>query len=313
MKKFLVVLTITCLILALSLPVFAETSDEWRLSNDLSTLSCGEDTYTLYSEKVNAIFYPICLSIVAEYVSAGGAEYDVGIYDGYTDVVYLLDSYSWELCGIYVKGGGAEMIDGFLDGAYTEMRVIDGYTDGPIDSDTVAAWNARADERIKVDVTELESLEVYDIASYDASLCLAYVHGALYVTDDGYLYVNYDELDNSYFDSEGNFSYRRGEVSALLLTGDDADEVKSILSEMEITESIIYDETITFLDPAGSFVTFVILWVLLGIGVPMALIVVGILLARTKKPYGNRHWYVLSLLGAVWIAAAVAALVILMV
>lgn len=313
MKKYLVVFTIVCLVLSLSLPIYAEESPEWSLSNDLSTLSCGEDVYHLYAESIDAKFVPICLSIVAECVTANGVEYDVGIYRGRESVAYLLDSYTWELRGIYVKGNGASVVDDFRKGSYTDTRLTDGFMDAPIEWGTVAAWDARADERKGVNVTELDGLEVYEIVRYDATLCLGYVYGAVYILDDGYIYVNYHELDNSYFDSEGNFSYRRGEVDVLYLEGEAAEEVDEVLSLLETTVGFEYDTVLLEADPVSSFLLFVILWALLGIALPAGLIVAGALLSSTKKPFGGKHWRVLIIVGILWIIAASAILAILLI
>lgn len=313
MKKYLVVFTIICLVLALSLPIYAEDSAEWELSGDLSTLSCGENVYHLYTENVDARFMPICLSIVAEYVVANGVEYDIGIYGGCENVAYLLDSYTWELRGIYVKGDGAKIVDDFRKGLFAATLLTDGYMDAPIEWETVTDWDAKIDGRKKINVTELDGLKVYEIVRYDETLCLGYVYGAMYVLDDGYIYVNYHELDNSHFDSEGNFSYRRGEVDALYFEGEAAEEVDEILSLLEITVGFEYNILPLGADPVSSFLLFVILWALLGIALPAGLIVAGCLLSATKKPFGGKHWRALIAIGALWIVAASAALIILLI
>ena len=55
---------------------------------------------------------------------------------------------------------------------------------------------------------------------------------------------------------------------------------------------------------------FYVFTVLLGILVPAGLLVLGILLARSKKTRGNEHWYGLAAASGLWILSSVLLLIL---
>ena len=221
------------------------------------------------------------------------------------------DTYFDDLYGVYVTENGAAALDSFMDGDFAHMRLTDAYMDSVINEAVVSEWDGEGGEYVTVEVTDLEDMYWYEVVGYDASGCLSHVHGAVYITDGGYLYINYDALDNSYFDSEGCFSYRKGTVSALVLDGADALLVDELVSEMEYIDGYTYEDSFgsVFGDPLTGFITFVFLWVIAGVVVPAAMISAGLILSKTKKP----HWLVLSLLGAIWLVLAIAIFVLLLI
>ena len=65
-------------------------------------------------------------------------------------------------------------------------------------------------ESFLIDVRKLAAMECYELVVYRGFE--ETVHGAIYVSDGAYYYLNYVNLGNQHFDANGYFSYRSGEV-----------------------------------------------------------------------------------------------------
>ncbi len=69
---------------------------------------------------------------------------------------------------------------------------------------------ASGTEAFSIDVRDLRLAECYEIVIYRGFE--ETVHGAIYILDGAYCYLNYVNLGNQHFDADGYFSYRSGEV-----------------------------------------------------------------------------------------------------
>jgi hypothetical protein len=128
-------------------------------------------------------------------------------------------------------------------------------------------------------------------------------------------------------DADGFFSYRRGSVDVLKLEGELLNTVKKAINSMDDRDinylyeasvvNGIYDINGNYIEDIGfdfgfdfygdgeySITTFWVFFALLGFAVPLVILVLGLLFARSKKMGKNSFWYALSGFGAAWILAA---------
>lgn len=177
-----------------------------------------------------------------------------------------------------------------------------------------------------VSVNELAEAEIYEITAHDKTELKAYQHGAVYLMDDGsYYYVCFRVLDNSYFDADGYFSYRSGNVQVYELTKAERTEINWLLTEMIPKESTaVYEEDVLngyydiygnpiddgldlLADPAyrqGMIVIFYVLTVVIGMLLPLILLILGIALANVPKTGKAKCWYALSASALLWLLSA---------
>ena len=205
-----------------------------------------------------------------------------------------------------------------------------GYSEGVLNEREVETFffSPKAEDLVTVEVNTLEQALVYDVLTYDFYRVLACKSGAIFRYDSGYIFVDYDRLDNSAFDSEGNFSYRKGTVEAEKLTGEKLEILRAIQGrQIDIeddykNEEGLYvgekEEEMTF---DTSYITAIVTIVVLGLLLPLApavFVLVNTLTARKRSlalGEGGRVTlpipYITMLIGSVlWFVAGVALFVI---
>jgi hypothetical protein len=151
------------------------------------------------------------------------------------DVIYL-NCYGTVYC--YVREScQSERQDmlAFLGGEGSIFSIADmkGNKEGVLSREEYHALCAppKAENTVKVDVTVLKNVTSYDILSYDSYHVLNMTSGKIFYYDNAYLLVDYQRLDNSAFDAEGNLSFRKGEIEAERLTGEKLELFKDIFDK----------------------------------------------------------------------------------
>ena len=171
-----------------------------------------------------------------------------------------------------------------------------------------------------------EYADIFEITVHDQTETKAYQHGAIYIMPNGkYYYVCFEDLDNSYFDADGYFSYRMGSVPAYELDEKSRQNIDECIASMTpklhekiFEEDLIADNSYDYdyydhLDPNfkfGSIVCFFAITIIVGIMIPAALIVLGIVFARSKKTNQAKCWYALSASAALWLLSALLFLIL---
>ena len=164
-------------------------------------------------------------------------------------------------------------------------------------------------ESFLIDVRKLAAMECYELVVYRGFE--ETVHGAIYVSDGAYYYLNYVNLGNQHFDANGYFSYRSGEV---MLTRAEAYRggIKEALDPLTeeswpgSAEGVLYDGK-------AVMVLFWIGFALLGFIAPIPFFVLGILLSRSKKPGSPKYWRILSYIAVAWFALSAVLLLLLLI
>lgn len=310
----IIILFSLALLQCLSLTAFAEEdgATEWMLSDDGSTLmrSNGK-TYYFYSDTSSLELDP---STVYEFTNP--VEYGY-IYASSpaSEIVWVEDTYYGEPY-LYATDKGMEQLAKFAAGSIGSYRLCDqnGKT-AMIDADTVKLLNESGTEvlakTVEVEVSTLKDTERYDLYAYDESDTFSILNGAIYKDGSGALYyLNYLDLGNQHFDADGNFSYRSGTVSLVVLEGDTATTVAISLANMEEKEvEYVYE------DGAYTAMGEDVFWVyflLIGFIFPIPFLIIGLVTANSSLRGKPKYWYALSVAAGVWILLSILLLIILM-
>ena len=211
------------------------TYADWELSPDSTVLTETvriNDEYelveTLYGHDLAGEMIEFMSSVYSEtyeqrfYIYATSETPDVIYLEGYS-------GYGGPIL-VYSRVGYPTALKSYISGNIETSRVVKGDDMSfELSSDDLA----RLDSLTKTHTASVQDLRLSLIAElrvYGAEGTLSHLHGGFYnLVDDvgveSVFYVNYDALDNSYFDANGNFSYRQGEVELVKLSLDDANRV----------------------------------------------------------------------------------------
>lgn len=295
---------------------FDENYTMWESTKDASTLSDGTNTFAKYGE------LPLGMRIENScYAYYNNAVIDGEIYNVYASSpdsgIRYIYSYTYGITAYASSDEDKARLDSFLSGDADTVRVIDYgvYECFLTDMDLVGKLDALNTDKINVAVRKLNTATCYDIVFFDSEDTLAYTHGAIYEYEGELYYINYDKLDNSYFDSYGSFSFGRGTVDMYKLS----DEIKAVLSEKLENMDDYYDfstwEGDEVLDeeemtPGEAIVAIVIIVSVLGIILPLVPLAIGTVVLIRKKGKAEPSTYVLIGALALWIIAGIILLII---
>ena len=292
----------------------------WDMTTDEGTVWNEDREYYRYDVPLG---YTVDFN--PEYLFAGEIEYDrwfsysISSYarDGEMIALYDVDIYEYRY---YVTELGRASIEALVAGEYTLARIYSGGEAAVLDKDVLDGLDD-LNSGIELDVSELEWLNGYEIRTYDSTDSVYYVYGALYEYEGKMFYLNYDRLSNEYFDSEGNFSYRRGKVTIYEVNGTDMyDAVLDAESNLDaFYKGIMYEDDSSFiggsgLNVDGKIVSLIIFWfifVAIGILLPVWPLIKGIKNSRSDKHARKRYWLFASLASLVIIVIDVVIMLLL--
>ena len=310
LKKISVFLLIFAIFASFSVSVFAsESFVEWNMSDAFEKLT-RDDGRVYYLVDEPGVFL-----------------YAFEVY-GFVDVTYYGPVYAthadseivWVESGrgisFYATEIGYEHVLDVLEGNVEKYRLrsvanynTDFLTDGfvkALDEYEKADGAARA----IFDVRDLEYAARYDVVATDYTETIGLVHGAIYFIGDSVYYLNYSELSNQYFDADGNFSYRRGEVALTELDGALLELVTEALYNMQY-----FDVRYTWEDSGYDFGTvqytewnLLVFWIcysIIGFAAPSIFIVISLVLANRRNRRA-KYWCVVSAVAGAWLLISIA-------
>ena len=329
-NKILTLLVITAVLLSVfTLCTSAFTSDEsfaeWEISDDgkeliryeddeetvYRRLNIGQNRYSLD----NKIYY------FASNISFDGFYFSIAASSHDSNTVYLENAYNGELTA-YVRDGGDDLIS-FVTGEYEVARIF--YRDSAVltDNEFISKLDDMSESKLTSAVSELRDVEMLEVYTYDSEDILSHLHGAIYLIDDVPYYVNYDALGNNYFDSNGYFSYNKGEVDLFPITGNVLTEYEQLLEEMEYYSIEInyedeyddfFEEEIIFeLDEASAMVLLIVVIVIFGIAIPTAPFIISLINLFKKKAKHVFVTYVTFVAAAIWLVLGITMLVLIII
>lgn len=318
MKRNLIRLSICLLLvlLLLSAVTVSATTDpepEFTFRADAMVLYHYQQQYHYYFLPHNVVCSPRSLFLLSEeYYTVESLDLDVGylystqedggsmIWGGYKTNRYIN--------GIYVDADEIPQLDRWLDGKGTIWRLKHA---------TYEQWASMPNDPVKeldklnasaklFDVRDLEETERYDIYAFDATDVWGYVYGAVYILDDGYYYLNYSKLGNEHFDSDGNFSYRSGDVFLMRLTEAQEELIDRVSAKLDY---VTYEQQENDSDGETGEMPIAVFWIvylMLGVIIPVPLIFLGILLPSSRKLGYPKYWYTFAVIAGIWLLVAMA-------
>lgn len=310
-KRFSLILALL-LVLALPVTVFAtEDPITWSLSEDGKTMSDGQKIYERYTLADGDIAVPRQAYVWNQSFDDPEDEwttYRVVTFPEQPDMVALYyGTYADGFVAVYTTKDAADSLEDFSAGVYSSMMLSDiyDYEAAELTLDWVNGLDGSDGARETLDVRDLGEVDRYLVWGGNAGGTFYHTHGAFYFLNETWYYINYDALDNSYFDADGNFSYRRGTVEALALGNAGQSILNKAIGEMSTWETEFeQDDSDLEIAEGVARVVFWILAVLLGFVVPAVPLILGLVFARSKKAVHPKRWYVLSALSLAWIALA---------
>ncbi len=311
MKKIYSIILALVIITALfATTAYAREDYTWEHDGATDTFYNGVNTYERYDI---FDFETIDAEIIYVFTDPGyknDSFAEIYMLDTTDEIIYLVSDYEYNICA-YVTEKGREMLDAFHNGNYTKLRLRHtyNYETAELDISFLNKLDENNGETKVFDVKDLEKLPCFELDVFDESDSLSKVYGAVYLLGEEYYYINYNELDNSYFDSYGVFSYRRGEVEAVKLNKETAQMITSASHNLEYRESeYIYEDEATFefgdMTAAQAQKVFVALSLVAGFILPVIPFVLGLVLANSKKLGKPRRWYLVSALSLLWMLLA---------
>ncbi len=311
---------------------------EWNFTdNYYNVLKNGDNYYKKndYSER----FY-IDRKVIFHYnqtIAVNGENWQIQGNSADPDFVFISKDGSGYT---YVNNRGAQILEDFISRKeciyYLEN---DNYEYARLSEELINALNTYESysSKFHMDVAKLGNSEVLIITARDITESLAIQHGAIHKMSDGsYYYLTFADLDNSHFDADGYFSYRSGKVDVVALNDELIAEIQLALQNMErktlthiyetnvlngVTD--IYGNTISYEDDyyysdhenngAMLVIVFYISFVIVGFIAPAPLLILGLLLPRSKKSGKPTYWYSLAIVAGVWILSAAVFMILLLV
>ena len=332
MKKIISIVLVILMTLSFAVPVSAQenikSAEEWELTDGGKKLCFGTNEYVIYPDFNAEHFLPEEAFVFEGAVTDDDlVEYDVVVPQSNNDIVCLAFTDNWLESSVYVTAEGKKTLDAFQDGMYGHARIYNyhvwngGY--GELELEFLAELDKFKGEVIDMNVNSLSEMDICPVYVYDITDTIEHHHGDIYIDGDVYYYVNYDALDNSYFDADGYFSYRKGTVSVLKLDSEAvsvlnevSNDLEERFTEYEYSESNGFDFGFSSDGIFSSETASVIFWVFSGIfgfAIPLAIGVLGIVLALSKKPGKNKRWLVLPVLSLLWMLVFTAIILVIII
>ena len=287
----------------------------WEMYENGAVLEGDGKAYHRYELPVGYVLNPDRIYVFAESTEDYHRVYGLSAE---SDVVWVPMSDT-----LYLTEEGRSQMDAFLEGnvAFRRLKYAgndEKYSDLTDDfmADLDAAVNATSAVTGSADVTVLANAQRYDVTAWDSHDCVFTVEGAIYPTDtDAYFYVDYRTLNNSYFDADGNFSYRKGNVRVTYLNGDMADALDDVIADASrryVDYAYEEDEYGVFGDDGNDIVGVMITVTLSDILLPIVPLVVGLVLPHSKKMGYPKRWYIMSAISLAWLIVGVIRLLLLL-
>ncbi|MBE6580615.1 MAG: hypothetical protein E7650_03245 [Ruminococcaceae bacterium] len=319
MKKFF---TLLCLLLSL-LCLFSCTAvaaneplnddgdpTEFVLSDDERILTYGDITYKLFRGYPPLMIMPKEMYVYSQRIHIEAL--------GYRDALIMRNLYDRNIIifegddgtRLYVTPTGEAIMNRYLSLDFPVFTTYEYPRRANVPGDLVLFLDGnQADQQLqRVEVSTLQDAEKHIIYGMDETGTFGHEHGAVYVINDEYWYINYDALDNTYFDSYGYFSYRSGKVTMKKVDKTAFDAVLDAREEFHIQYTYQSDNT-EEMNADGARIIFALLTMLF-LMLPVAALSLALVL-YLREPRPRRRRYLISmLLASVWLLLLLVMLII---
>lgn len=313
MKKRILFSVIFTFIMLLTLCLAVSAQElEWDVLDDGKIITCSDGrVYTYYPLNPNDEFKAEEIIVYDNQIEINGKEYYVKRSSSNLGVLSISTAYSGGTDYFYISDDLRAEFDKFARGEFSYYKLADAYGYNAVDVDV--GYPGFQLETMKINVQELHGAVRSNIYGLDSTKSVAHCTGAIYELYGEYYYVDYDSLDNSYFSSDGTFSYREGTVTVEVLGFVDECKYLEFKEDMSSWEPNMIDENevvddITMGRPLA-IVIFSTYTAILGFMIPLAPIVVGLIRILSKKSQHPKRWISIMVPCGVWIICSIVLLI----
>ena len=317
MKRYTLKMLVFVLTLALALPLLMTAAsaklppDEsidadgyviWKLSEDGNTLTGNGKVYTYYETDIRS-------RIVTnkDYFYANGVDsrdgyiyYRVTSYEKSGDIVWL-DSADF----IYVTEEGRAHLDSFYSGESVEYVLYDGGRECAVNADFIEELAHSTGKRETFSLPSLAKYDEYVINATDTKNIVGYPVASIFCINDSLYYVDHEKLDNSYFDSYGDLSFRQGSIELVRLEGLTERKVINVINSASYP---YYESEYEFDYEEYQETSIGLVWSLFVC--PVGGIAAGVILPQSKKLGKPKKWYAIAALSGVMLLLSIALVMI---
>ena len=254
----------------------------------------SEDGSVIYGDGVEYTYYET--PIISYLITKDMYYYKYSPYDGINMVSYKPGGeiiwYNDGVNELYVTKKGREMLDRFYSGEGQRFHLCSSRLEySEISGKLIDELRAVKTEENKksINVTTLIKYDVFTLRACDADEFIRYDTGAILRLNNALYYVDYNDLDNSYFDSDGNLSCRKGKLTVYEIGGDTYNKVNSAIDLITYHRrytSYEYDIWSDDGTDAG------LIWT--GFICPAGGLAAGIILPQSKRLGKPKRWYILA-------------------
>ena len=301
--------------LLISCTAFASDYVEWELSPDGQTLTGDGVAYEFYGSFDDLDFGRVKGTYAYEDdVTFGTYGYSVFSYKKGGDIIRI-SNYN-DNTRVYVTKEGAEILDGFFGGTNVYYKLWKDSINMASDIDYELLVKPLTDYALGENLTNVpvqtlkSSYLCQEITMHDELYFFTYTIGAFYtdISTGEIYFINYLSLGNQYFDADGNFSYRSGNVDMVKL---DAETEKAVTEALQNSKQIYNgyeweDSGIYYSEEEALSLTpvFYVGLIILGFVFPLPFLVCGIIFPRIKKFGKPKYWYIMSAASLAWVLAS---------
>ncbi len=310
-KKLFIFLTVILLLV----PILANAQTEWSYNRDTDNINYGTEHFTREYLRLGDGLLPEHYNVYK--VEDDGEVFYLHQRDDNYDLVVLSDYPSTvENFSVHLSVDGKKAYEKFLNGEFFSYMLFDesaSYTAG-----FNGAYVKSLDDinpTMDMPVSSLQHYSHFDVAGIDETKSLYHIHGAIYDIYNNYYYINYDALDNSYFDANGNFSYRRGNVKLARVPENISRQIRSSVSNFTYkynSYTTTYDAYNTANKSISEIALFVISTAILGYVLPLVPFILSLVFAQSKKAVYPKRWYLLTICSVLWMILATCIVVLLL-
>ena len=274
---------------------------EFLLSQDETTLTYGDITYKLFRGYPPLMIMPDEMYVYEQQLSCKSL--------GSGDALIMRNLFSRDIIilegptgtRLYVTDAGKAVMQRFASRDFPAYTTYTYPQRASVSTEFVTFMDAsQNDQQLqRVNVTSLQNVETHIIYGMDETGTFGHEHGAIYVLNGEYWYINYDALDNSHFDSDGYFSYRSGTVTMKKADTAAFEAILAARTEFHIQYTYQSDAP-TPIDEDGARIIFSLLTILF-LTLPVAALAFSLVLyLREKKPRRLRY-LITTILAAAWL------------
>ena len=229
---------------------------------------------------------------------------------------------------MYATEKGKKHLDAFLDGDFGSYVILDkdwkrAGTGAKLLQDLQALTSDEGVAQDKVKGQDIADYEYYYVGSTDRSNTFVMRQGMVIKLTDGYYYLDFAAYD---YPSENNLLNSWKSYAVHRLSDDMKESFTQDLKDLHAPEKTVFyeeweyedewrddtEQSVGVEDDADSILVFKIMFVIFAILLPILPLVFGLVLPHSKKLKRPMHWYVLALVSALWIWAAIACFIVIM-